>query len=74
MSVRLYVVSDAKTAVDYLVCSKTSSGAMRYIAKSVLMGLTAKPASAMAVLLCSKNGHEVLGEAHDLAAIGIGGV
>ena len=74
MSVRLYVVSDAKTAVDYLVCAETSSGAMRYIAKSVLMDLTAKPASAMAVLLCSKNGHEVLGEAADLAAIGIGSV
>ena len=74
MSVRLYVVSDAKTAVDYLVCAKTSSGAMNYIAKSILMELSAKPASAMAVLLCTKNGHEVLGSAADLAAIGIGGV
>ena len=72
MTVRLYVVSDAKTAVDYLVCAKTSSGAMNYIAKNVLMGLSAKSASAMGVLLCSKNGHEVLGEKDDLAAIGFG--
>ena len=63
-----------KTAVDYLVCAKTSHGAMGYIAKNVLMHLSAKPASAMAVLLCSKNGHAVLGETEDLAAIGIGGV
>ena len=71
MSARLYVVTDAKTAVDYLVCAKTSNGAMNHIAKNVLMSLSAKPASAMGVLLCSKNGHAVLGEADDLAAIGI---
>ena len=71
MAVRLYVVTDKQSNRDFLVCAKTSNGAMSYIAKSVLMDLTAKPASAMGVLLCSKNGEAVHGKAADLAAIGI---
>ena len=74
MSVRLYVVSDEKTAVDYLVCAKNKSGAVNYVAKSVLMQLSAKTATPIEVLLSKNGGEAVWGESADLAAIGLGGV
>ena len=45
MSVRLYVVTDAKTEVDYLVAAKNRMAASNYIAHTVLMHLSAKPAT-----------------------------
>ena len=71
MSARLYVVTDAKTGISHLVCSRTRSGAINYLAKSVLMQLSAKPATPIQVLLSKKDGEAVLGEEADLLAIGI---
>ena len=71
MSVRLYVVTDAKAGISHLVCAQTRISAMDYLAKSVLMNLSAKPATPIDVLLSKKDGEAVLGEAADLAAIGI---
>ena len=73
MAVRLYVVTDEKTDLDYLVAAKTRQSAMRYVAKSVLRQLSAVPATALDVLLSKKNSLGVLGEDDDLAAIGMGG-
>ena len=71
MSARLYVVTDAKTGISHLVCAKTRNNAINYLAKSVLMRLTAKPATPIQVLLSKKDGEAVLGEEADLVAIGI---
>ena len=71
MSARLYVVTDAKTGISHLVCAQTRSGAINYLAKSVLMQLTAKPATPIQVLLSKKDGEAVLGEETDLVEIGI---
>ena len=72
MAARLYVVKDEKTAVNYLVCAKNKSGAVNYVAKSVLMSLDGHPATALDVLLLKADGKSVIGEASDLAAIGFG--
>ena len=71
MSVRLYVVTDTKSDGEFLVAAKTRDSAMNYIAKKVLMNLSARPATFMQCL--RKDGESVIGEADDLAAIGIGG-
>ena len=71
MTARLYVVTDAKTGISHLVCAQTRSGAINYLAKSVLMQLTAKPATPIEVLLSKKDGEAVLGEETDLVEIGI---
>ena len=71
MAVRLYVVTDAKTGVSHLVCAKTRIGAMNYLAKGVLMQLSAKPATPIEVLLSKKDSGSVLGDEDDLVAIGI---
>ena len=71
MSARLYVVTDAKTGISHLVCARTRSGALNFLAKNVLMQLTAKPAKPIEVLLSKKDGFAVLGEESDLLAIGI---
>lgn len=71
MSVRLYVVTDAKTGISNLVCARTRSSALNFLAKNVLMQLSAKPATPIDVLLSKKDGGSVLGEDDDLAAIGI---
>ena len=72
MSVRLYVVTDAKTAVDYLVVAKNRMAASNYIAHTVLMHLSAKPATSVEVFRSLAEGKPARGKADDLAAIGIG--
>ena len=71
MTARLYVVTDAKTGISHLVCAKTRNNAINFLAKNVLMQLTAKPAKPIEVLLSKKDGGSVLGEEADLLAIGI---
>ena len=71
MSVRLYVVTDKHNDRDFLVAAKTRNHAMNYVAKSVLQNLSAKPATPVQVVLSGNRGEIVLGEAADLAAIGI---
>ena len=61
MSARLYVVTDAKTGISHLVCAKTRNNAINYLAKSVLLNLSAKPATPIQVLLSKKDGEAVLG-------------
>ena len=73
MSVRLYVVTDKHNDRDFLVAAKTRNHAMNYVAKSVLQNLSANPATPLQVLLKGEQGSVVLGEAADLAAIGISG-
>ena len=71
MAVRLYVVSGENRLWDDLVCAQSADAAVSYVIKSGLMKLSAKPASPMQVAMFKDNGHEVLGEAADLAAMGI---
>ena len=67
MSVRLYVVMGENNIWDDLVCAKSGEDAVNYVIKSGLMKLSAKPATPMQVAMFQDNGHEVLGEATDLA-------
>lgn len=71
MTVRLYVVMGDNQLWDDLVCAQSADAAVSYVIKSGLMKLSAKPASPMQVAMFKDNGHEVLGEAADLAAMGI---
>ena len=71
MSVRLYVVTDKQNARDFLVAAKTRNSAINYVAKSVLLNLSAKPATPIEVVLAGFAGKVVLGEPADLTAIGI---
>ena len=68
MAVRLYVVIGENNLWDYLVCAKSGKDAVNYVVKNKLMQLSAKPATPMQVAMFKDNGHEVLGEAADLAA------
>ena len=72
MTIRLYVVTDKRNASDYLVCAKTRSAAINYIATKVLTSLSAKPATPVQVLLAGKDGERAIGNEDDLVAIGIG--
>ena len=67
MSVNLYVVMGNNQLWDYLVCAKNGEAAVNYVIKSGLLKLSAKPATPMEVEMFQDNGHEVLGEAADLA-------
>ena len=69
MSVRLYVVKDQKTEVDYFVCAKNRNAAMNYIAKVAVLTLKCEPATPIQVLHCDAKA--VWGETDDLVAIGI---
>ena len=71
MTARLYVVMGENNLWDYLVCAKSSEDAVDYVVKNKLMRLSVKPATQIDVAMFKDNGHEVLGEAADLAAMGI---
>ena len=67
MTARLYVVMGENNLWDYLVCAQSGAAAVNYVVKHVKMDLYAKPATPMQVSMFKDNGHEVLGEAADLA-------
>ena len=71
MSVRLYVVTDAAAATTYLVVAKNRLAAKNYIAHTVLMTLSAKPASPGEVLVALAGGKPARGNVDDLVAIGL---
>ena len=71
MTVRLYVVTDAAAATTYLVVAKNRLAAKNYIAHTVLMHLSAKPASPSEVLTSLARGKPAQGNADDLVAIGL---
>ena len=69
MPVHLYVVTSDSAIWDDLVCAKSGDDAVNYIIKSGLMKFSAKPATPMQVAMFKDNGHEVIGDADDLAEL-----